>query len=174
MSDQFSANIDNQASNDTTAYVRDRAPVLRMATCDKTAGSYVVGSNFAAGVLEFGGYDGVAIQSSDLYRAQFVSKKAYGVRTVSCGVESQFLGSTGVERPPSKMGVPMGNVMLRNLAIVGNCLGRTENSAGAVSHDADGLFPVTTDSVSCNDFAGVLGRLQTLFDRFGKFGFFHA
>lgn len=147
--------------------------VTNLVTADARAGPIAQEPGFAA-AIEAGGYDAVADPFSDLYLTRVASLMGFGGRYITCGMEDQSSGLTGVERPRPETGELMGAVMMRNLAILGNCLGATADLTRAVARHAAGRFPVIVDSVFRDDPAGFLRRTYTARERFGKVAFLHA
>ena len=147
--------------------------VANLVTADARSDSFMAQAGFAA-VLEAGGYHAIVDPFYDLYLAQVAPMMAMGGRYVTCGMEDQSSSYTGVERQHSGAGDLMGHLMIRNLAILGNCLGATEDLRRAVERHAAGHFPVVLDSVFHDDPAGFLRRTYTDPDRFGKTAFLHA
>jgi NADPH:quinone reductase-like Zn-dependent oxidoreductase len=128
---------------------------------------------FAAAIAA-GGYHAVADPFSDLYLAQVVPMMAFGGRYVTCGIEDQSSAYTGVARQRSPAPNPMIPVMTRNLTILGNFLGTTDDLRQALARHQAGRFPVVLDSVFRDDPAGFLLRTYTAPDRFGKVAFLHG
>jgi NADPH:quinone reductase-like Zn-dependent oxidoreductase len=147
--------------------------IANLVTADARGGPIARAAGFA-GALEAGGYHAVADPFSDLYLAQVAPLMAFNARYVTCGWEDQSSSYTGVVRPPSEIGRLMGHVMMRNLAILGNCLGATEDLRQALARHEAGHFPVVLDSVFQDDPAGFLRRTYTSPERFGKVAFLHA
>jgi NADPH:quinone reductase-like Zn-dependent oxidoreductase len=147
--------------------------VANLVTVNARSGPIAQATGFA-GALATGGYHGVADPFSDLYLAQVAPMMAFGARYVTCGFEDQSSSYTGVERPRAQFEGLMGHVMMRNLAILGNCLGTTPDLERAVERHRAGQFPVVMDSVFRDDPAGFLRRTYTSSERFGKVAFLYA
>jgi NADPH:quinone reductase-like Zn-dependent oxidoreductase len=127
-------------------------------------------------ILADGGFQAVVDPFSDLYLALTTPLLAYGGRYITCGREDQSSGFTGRERTPTAgdARATITTAMLRNLSIIGNCLGASSDLARALAEHAAGRFSVRLDSVHRSDPAGFLERTYNAHDRFGKVAFLYA
>jgi NADPH:quinone reductase-like Zn-dependent oxidoreductase len=110
-----------------------------------------------------GGFDVVLDPFADLYLAQAVHVMAVWGRYISCGVERQF--------PPAGSGLSLSSdqplldadgffaVMTKNLNIIGNCIGSTEDLENALDAWSNGELPVAIDSVFSSEDAAGNGEL---------------
>ena len=132
-------------------------------------------------VKDTGGFDVVLDPFADLYLAQSIHVMAVGGRYISCGVERQFPPADREVTMPSERPLldEMGflTVMTRNLQIIGNCIGTTEDLDNALAAWENGQLPVSIDSVfgpgntnaaSPGGAADFLSRTYLERDRIGK------
>ncbi|WP_158306000.1 quinone oxidoreductase family protein [Azospirillum sp. B510] len=123
-------------------------------------------------VAQAGGFHGVIDPYFDLYLPHMPLLMAAGGRYVTCGLYDQYMDVVGGEAPRSA--VPVGpwlmmTVMMRNLSIIGNCIGSTDDLERALADHAAGRLPVRIDRVlSGTDTAAFLERTYLARDRLGK------
>lgn len=114
-------------------------------------GPFARDAAFAGVVEDTGGFDVVLDPFADLYLRRVVSVMALGGRYASCGFERQFPpAGTPLAEPVDQpvLGTEAFHVvMTRNLQVLGNCLGTTDDLAGALAVWEAGDLPVTLDSV---------------------------
>jgi NADPH:quinone reductase-like Zn-dependent oxidoreductase len=119
---------------------------------------------------EIGGFDGVVDPFYDLHLGSVMSLLAAGGRYVTCGLAAQYLIPGRQSSPgfPDLRGV-IGEAMLKNAQIVGNCLGTTADLQHAIAAYEAGELNVVIDSVHCGKHAlEFLQRSFTDRNRFGK------
>ncbi len=118
-----------------------------------------------------GGFNAVIDPFFDLYLPHMPAIMAMGGRYVTCGLYDQYLGMVGKgggpETPVASAGI-MVLVMMKNLSIIGNCIGQTSDLAAAVADYTAGRLPVQIDSVFEDDPAAFLERTYNAPERFGK------
>jgi hypothetical protein len=90
---------------------------------------------------------------------------------VFCGLYDQH--SRLVDRPPFEISIDTGDLMnvamLKNLSLIGNCIGTTADLARAVADFEAGRLDVIVDSVfEGHDVGAFLDRTYNARDRFGK------
>lgn len=98
-------------------------------------------------------------------------------RYVSCGMLGQNPNSraaSGLSRGP-RCGAVMEHVLQKNLSIIGNCVGTTDDLSRAIKDYAEGRFGVSVDSAFGGaEAAPFLDRTFNSRDRFGKVSFLYA
>ena len=110
----------------------------------------------------------------DLHIGKVIHMIGFGGRYVTCGLfnqyqslidqEFQYIGSNLIE--------VMGLAMLKNIQIIGNCLGSTQDLERALQDYEDGVFDVSLDSVFYgNQVVDFFDRTFNARDRFGKVAF---
>jgi NADPH:quinone reductase-like Zn-dependent oxidoreductase len=122
-------------------------------------------------VLTLGGFDCVIDPFFDLHLDKLIHCLAPYGRYITCGLHDQYLT---VETPRHSGDIDVMkqillSALVKNLHIVGNCLGTSDDLKNAIRDFASGTFPVVVDRV-CGD--GEVGlffrRTYTDHDRFGK------
>lgn len=120
-------------------------------------------------VLRQGGYNGVIDPFADVNLALMPEIMAMGGRYVTCGVYDQHTRLTGgtavIAKPDSGLILQM---MMKNLSIMGNCIGLEADLAAAVADAAAGRLPVMVDSVHTGDPGAFFDRTYNAPERFGK------
>src|SRR4029079_10217354 len=93
----------------------------------------LVGRPGLRGVLErAGGFPFVIDPFSDLHLARALEVMAFGGRYITCGFYDQYLRLIGQQPPaPQARGPEMFLAVIKNLEIVGNCAGTTEDLSNA-------------------------------------------
>jgi NADPH:quinone reductase-like Zn-dependent oxidoreductase len=118
-----------------------------------------------------GGFDGVIDPFFDLHLNSAVAVLAAGGRYVTCGRYDQYLDLIGRESPygrPDLRHVVLAAI-LKNVQIIGNCVGLTSDLDQAIADYVAGDFSVTIDAVYAGQQIGVfLDRSFNAGDRFGK------
>lgn len=118
-----------------------------------------------------GGFAGVIDPYADLYLAHMPAVMAMGGRYVTCGFYNQYLGMVGKPspRPPVEIGAAFATIMMKNLSIIGNCIGTTDDLDRALGDYAAGHLKVIVDSeFSGGDAIPFLERTYKSPERFGK------
>jgi NADPH:quinone reductase-like Zn-dependent oxidoreductase len=117
------------------------------------------------------GFAGVIDPYADLYLPHMPAIMGMGARYTTCGFYDQYLGLVGKQspRPPASMSGALVTLMMRNLSIIGNCIGTTADLDRAIADYASGELPVAIDSViGGGDSGAFLDRTYNASDRFGK------
>jgi NADPH:quinone reductase-like Zn-dependent oxidoreductase len=120
---------------------------------------------------QFGGFDGVLDPFFDLHLQKVMLVTAFGGRYVTCGMYDQYLGITGTEFPAERPNYAKALVfaMMRNIHVIGNCIGTSADLEEALDDYRGGDFRVPVDSVFRGDqVAAFLDRTYNSGDRFGK------
>lgn len=121
-------------------------------------------------ISEVGMFDYVFDPFFDLHLPRVVDVIKPGGKYITCGLRAQFRPAGGETPPP---GADLKGVMLtaliKNLQLIGNCIGLTEDLKAALSDYAAGSFRVSLDSVFGGDAVGAFfERTYNAADRFGK------
>lgn len=125
----------------------------------------------ASFVRQNGLFNAVIDPFFDIYLAPVVDVMAIEGRYITCGMYGQ--GNVGEAHEISKLNKNldhiMGMAMMKNINLIGNCIGRTEDLANAIQDYADGKWEVVIDSIfqenQVNEF---FERTFNSADRFGK------
>jgi NADPH:quinone reductase-like Zn-dependent oxidoreductase len=117
---------------------------------------------------EIDGFDCIIDPFFDLHIGKVIQKLVDGGRYITCGFYRQFIG-TAFEYRGLDLKDIMTLVMLKNIQIIGNCVGQTHDLTTAVRDYVDGKFPVAIDSIWSDDrIDDFFTRTYTAKDRFGK------
>jgi len=122
-------------------------------------------------VSDIGGFDCVFDPFFDLHLGQVINLMAAGGRYITCGLYDQYFDLIGQEISPLHLDGSrlMASVMLKNLQIIGNCIGQTEDLKNAIQDYASGNLNVAIDSVFSGKQVGAFfHQTYNATDRFGK------
>jgi NADPH:quinone reductase-like Zn-dependent oxidoreductase len=117
-----------------------------------------------------GGFDAVFDPFSDVYFPSVLSVMGLGARYITCGVADQrwVVDEDDVEAMSQWKHVAKA-LIVKNVTLMGNCLGTTRDLADALRDWCDGRLRVVLDSVhSAGAVRNFLERTFTAPDRFGK------
>jgi NADPH:quinone reductase-like Zn-dependent oxidoreductase len=136
----------------------------------------LAGFRDAAHVGEFaaalGGFDYVIDPFFDLHIEKAVEIMNPFGRYITCGLAGQnefAAASAGVATRAPSANLLLGQMMLKNLTLIGNCIGLSSDLDAAVRDYERGSFRPPLDAVFSGDqAAGFLGRTFNDPDRFGK------
>lgn len=120
---------------------------------------------------ETGGFDAVIDPLFDIHLGKVMSILTIGGRYITCGFYDQHGALTGQTFSPqgSALRAVMEAAMLKNISLIGNCLGTTEDLQAALRDYAAGTLTVQIDSVIEEGQVGTfLRRTYTDPTRFGK------
>jgi NADPH:quinone reductase-like Zn-dependent oxidoreductase len=120
---------------------------------------------------EIGGFDYVVDPFFDLHVSKVTSVMKHNAKYVTCGLYDQHSHITGepIQHKGKGLQEVMADVFLKNLGIVGNCLGQAEDLSDALADYASGVFEITVDSVYCGQQVGTFfDRTYNARDRLGK------
>ena len=139
----------------------------------------LAGFRDAAHVGEFaaalGGFDYVIDPFFDLHIENAVEIMNPFGRYITCGLAGQnefAAASAGVATRAPSANLLLGQMMLKNLTLIGNCIGLSSDLDAAVRDYERGSFRPPLDAVFSGDqAAGFLGRTFNDPDRFGKVAF---
>lgn len=100
-------------------------------------------------VSDIGGFDCVFDPFFDLHLGQVVNLMAAGDRYITCGLYDQYFDLIGKGIPSLYLdGLRlMSSVMLKNIQIIGNCIGQAEDLKNAIQDYVSGNLNVAIDSV---------------------------
>lgn len=117
-----------------------------------------------------GGFDFAIDPYFDLHFSRLLEVLKIGAKYISCGVYDQYLYLIGKPKPEVRYtGSEFIKVMMKNISVMGNCIGLDEDLATAIRDYADGSFKIIVDSVfTGSDIGGFINRTYTATDRFGK------
>ena len=120
---------------------------------------------------ELGGFECVFDPFFDLHLRKVLPIMAFGGRYATCGLYDQYLSLTASPFPGPRPDYveALQIALVRNVQLIGNCLGRTGHLERAIADYAAGALPVVVDSVfTGTSAAAFLERTYNARDRFGK------
>jgi NADPH:quinone reductase-like Zn-dependent oxidoreductase len=118
-----------------------------------------------------GGFECVIDPFFDVHLRQVLPVMAFGGRYVTCGLFDQHVDllARGPVDPPIDYRGALGLAVVKNIELIGNCIGRSCHLAEAIREYERGEWDVAIDSVFTGDEAGVfLDRTFNAPERFGK------
>jgi NADPH:quinone reductase-like Zn-dependent oxidoreductase len=118
-----------------------------------------------------GGFEYVIDPFYDLHLGHLLDAMANGATYITCGLADQYSHLTGraFKKPDQALEQIMGLVCNKNIRLMGNCLGETEDLALALQDYTKGTLPVVIDTVFTGDQVGdFISRTYGARDRFGK------
>jgi len=148
----------------------DRADVKQLTIIDPEGGSFADIPELARVGREHGGFHFVIDPYFDLHFARVLDVMAIGGKYISCGVYDQYLSM--IQKPPArvyKTGQEFMKMMIKNIEVIGNCIGLTSDLQLAACDFAKGKLDVAVDSVfSDGEVVAFLDRTYNAPERFGK------
>lgn len=138
---------------------------------DPTAPSLLDHAPLKAVATELGGFDCVIDPFFDLHLGKVIDLLKYEARYITCGYYDQHANFTGQQLPVRGQAWPeiMAQVIFKNIQVMGNCLGQTEDLQNALCDYCAGALTVTIDSVFSGQQVGAfLARTYNAPDRLGK------
>jgi NADPH:quinone reductase-like Zn-dependent oxidoreductase len=123
-----------------------------------------------ANIVAQGGFDFVIDPYFDLHFGRALDVMKTGAKYTSCGVYDQYLDLIGKAQPAiRRSGNDFIKVMMKNISVIGNCIGLEDDLSEASKDYAAGSLRVVLDSVfSAGEAAPFLERTYNARDRFGK------
>lgn len=117
-----------------------------------------------------GGFDAVIDPFLDLYLPGATEWMRHGARYITCGIFEQTRGLAKQDAAtPLSRGFDFASLIVKNLVVMGNCLGTTEDLKAALDDFDQGRLSVTIDSVfGHGEERPFLERSFHHPDRFGK------
>jgi len=121
-------------------------------------------------VKQSGGFHFVIDPYFDLHLSRVLDVMAMGGKYITCGLYDQYLALIAKAVPPTyRTGRELVTVMIKNLQIIGNCIGLTSDLQKATDDFEAGRLEVIVDSsFSGSQVADFLDRTYNAQDRFGK------
>ena len=121
-------------------------------------------------IAQQGGFHRVIDPYWDLHLSPALEVMAMGGRYITCGLYDQYLDLIGKDTPGAgKTGSELPLMMLRNLQLMGNCIGLSSDLEAAARDYAEGKFKVVIDSTFSNRRVGAfLDRTYAAPERLGK------
>lgn len=148
-----------------------RLGVQRLFQVDRDLATFQQQPELFKQALEVGGFDVVIDPFFDLHLGKVIDLMVAGGRYLTCGAWEQYQsGAIPASRFRGKnLFAILIQAVVKNIQIIGNCLGRTEDLCGALRDYVSGDFNVIVDSVFTGDqVAAFLERTYVAKDRLGK------
>ena len=145
--------------------------VKKLIQIDPNKESLLYNEEIAEIVRETGGFNCVIDPLFDIYLGKLIHTIATEGRYVTCGFYDQYSSLTNREFKyrGSGMGEIMNHAMMKNIQIIGNCIGYTTDLQQAIQEYTDGSLNVMVDSVFKDKQIGAFfDRTYNAKDRFGK------
>lgn len=145
--------------------------VKKLIQIDPNKKSLLQNEEIAQIVRETGGFNCVIDPFFDLYLGKVIKAIAVEGRYITCGLYDQYSHLTNQEfhYRGNSMGEIMSFAMLKNIQLIGNCLGYTEDIHQAIQDYASGNLKVIIDSIFTKEQIGAFfERTYNAKDRFGK------
>ena len=127
--------------------------------------------------MEVGGFDAVLDPFADVYAGEMLDLMAIGSRYITCGVADQ-LSSYLTEAPdifpinPTRF---MARLLIKNISVIGNCLGLTSDLEAALAdYDAQRLTVPVHAQVTQSETGQFFADSYLNKERFGKVVFHYA
>jgi NADPH:quinone reductase-like Zn-dependent oxidoreductase len=132
--------------------------------------NFIEHSEISEIIRQSGGFDFVIDPYFDLHLSRVLDAMAIGGKYITCGLYDQYLDLIQQPAPSTyKTGRELITVMMKNLQIMGNCIGLTSDLQTAIEDFGAGALEVIVDSVfSGSQTAEFLDRTYNAQDRFGK------
>lgn len=119
--------------------------------------------------MQVGPFDCVIDPFFDLYLGRIMDFIAPGGRYISCGLARQHPLELVAQPGGRSLHEVMTIALYRNIKIIGNCLGWTQDLLAAIDDYASGRFDVLVDSVfGAGQVGAFFDRTYNAADRFGK------
>lgn len=138
---------------------------------EKNPNSLLENESIKQFVEKTGGFDCVFDPFFDLYLEQAVELMNFEAKYITCGLYDQYFDLIGQNFTSFSLntGQIMGLATIKNLQIIGNCLGTTDDLKNAVQDYTSGKLKVNIDSVFTGKQIGkFFDRTYNAEDRFGK------
>lgn len=138
---------------------------------DPTAPNFKDNPTIDAIVQKTGGFNAVVDPFFDLHLGRVVDVMAFGARYITCGLYDQYSQFTGkaFDYRGHAMSTIMTMVMLKNISLIGNCIGHTDDLKNALQDYLTGKLKLTLDSVFGDREVGeFFDRTYNVSDRLGK------
>lgn len=145
--------------------------VKKLIQIDPKKESLLQNEEIAQIVWETGGFNCVIDPFFDIYLGKVINTIAPEGRYVTCGLYNQYSHLTNQEFKYQGygMGEIMGCTLLKNIQIIGNCVGYTADLQKAIEEYANGSLNVTVDSVFTHKQVGsFFEKTYNSRNRFGK------
>jgi NADPH:quinone reductase-like Zn-dependent oxidoreductase len=145
--------------------------VKELIQVDESLDNFLDNEQMKALVSEIGGFDYVIDPFSDLFLGKVIDVMDFNARYITCGIHSQYFDNPGnkFQYRGGDLSTILTYTILKNIHIVGNCLGQVTDLSNAISDYVSGSLNVVIDSVFGGHQVGdFFARTYNARDRFGK------
>lgn len=145
--------------------------VKEVIVVDKKPDSLLKNQSIQTIFQETGGFDCVFDPFFDIYLSQSIDLLGFNGKYITCGLYDQYFNIIGQEliSTDSNINKIMSSIIIKNIQIIGNCLGTTEDMNHALEDYISGNLKIIVDSVFTGNQVGeFLDRTYNAQDRFGK------
>jgi NADPH:quinone reductase-like Zn-dependent oxidoreductase len=148
----------------------ERRGVKQLFVVSPECRNFIEHPEIAKFVKQSGGFHFVIDPYFDLHLSRVLDTMAIGGKYITCGLYDQYLTLIQKGAPPAyRTGRELVTVMLKNLQIIGNCIGLTSDLQRATVDFEAGRLEVIVDSIFFGaQTAEFLDRTYNSKDRFGK------
>jgi NADPH:quinone reductase-like Zn-dependent oxidoreductase len=168
---KYGANIYTTTTSNLFVEELKAMGVKEVITIEKKPNSLLENKSIQKIVQETGGFDCVFDPFYDLYLGQAVELMNFGAKYITCGLYDQYFDLIGQQSTASSLNCSqiIQIALMKNLQIIGNCLGTSDDLKNALQDYASGDLKVIIDSVfTGNQIGDFLDRTYNVKDRFGK------
>lgn len=168
---QYGANVYATSTSDSFKKELLNMGVKEVFIIDPKSANFLDHKGIAEVVNSTGGFNGVIDPFFDLHIGKLIDTMAHFGRYVSCGLYNQYTHIIGKEFTYSGDGLSaiMTGIVVKNISLMGNCLGLTEDLQKAINDHVSGKFDVLIDSIySEGEEVDFFNRTYNAKDRLGK------
>ena len=122
-------------------------------------------------VRQTGGFNCVIDPLCDIYLGKVIQAMAVESRYITCGIYNQYSNLTNKDFDyyGSPMSAILTHAVMKNIQIIGNCLGYTQDLKQAINDYQQGKLDVVVDSIfNTNKIKDFFERTYNVKNRFGK------
>lgn len=167
---KHNVNVYATSTSDRFASEVKRMGVKELVVIDPECENFAMHPVLGPLAARLGGFNFVIDPYFDLHLSRSIDVMAIGAKYITCGFYDQFLEMIQKQPPRSyRTNRELISLMIKNLHIIGNCIGLTSDLQGAIDDFNAGVFEVAVDSTfSGRRIAEFLDRTFNARDRFGK------
>jgi alcohol dehydrogenase groES domain protein len=143
--------------------------VKKVFVVDQNLDDYLQNEEILQFLRDKGFFDAVIDPLFDIYLNRVIKLMNYDSKYITCGIYNQFPDFSSPFKGIGDFTDTMKLAMIRNISIIGNCIGLKQDFDLALQHFEKGLFNITIDSVfSTGDEAHFFDLSYNFSERLGK------